>query len=157
MLPYTVERDGKQSSKQVWGLFAKDDKVLVGGEGEFAVFQKNKLIDTFLLRSYQTQSNTHINVVYKDSQDRLWMGTYLNGILLYDLQNKKMTRIGKTSHEETLNVHCFYEDKNGSIWVGTESGLYIYENGKLEVAGFIQSQLPDTKIHGILRDKEDKL
>ena len=82
MLPYTVERDGKQSSKQVWGLFAKDDKVLVGGEGEFAVFQKNKLIDTFLLRSYQTQSNTHINVVYKDSQDRLWMGTYLNGILL---------------------------------------------------------------------------
>lgn len=85
------------------------------------------------------------------------MGTYLNGILLYDLQNKKMTRIGKTSHEETLNVHCFYEDKNGSIWVGTESGLYIYENGKLEVAGFIQSQLPDTKIHGILRDKEDKL
>ena len=95
--------------------------------------------------------------MYKDSQDRLWMGTYLNGILLYDPQNRKMTRIGKTSHEETLNVHCFYEDKNGSIWVGTESGLYIYENGKLEVAGFIQSQLPDTKIHGILRDKEDKL
>ena len=157
MLPYTVERDGKQSSKQVWGLFAKDDKVLVGGEGEFAVFQKNKLIDTFLLRSYQTQSNTHINIIYKDSQDRLWMGTYLNGILLYDPQNKKMTRIGKTSHEETLNVHCFYEDKNGSIWVGTESGLYIYENGKLEMAGFIQSQLPDTKVHGILRDKEDKL
>lgn len=157
MLPYTVERDGKQSGKQVWGLFAKDDKVLVGGEGEFAVFQKNKLIDTFLLRSYQTQSNTHINIIYKDSQDRLWMGTYLNGILLYDPQNKKMTRIGKTSHEETLNVHCFYEDKNGSIWVGTESGLYIYENGKLEMAGFIQSQLPDTKVHGILRDKEDKL
>ena len=90
-------------------------------------------------------------------RSRLWMGTYLNGILLYDLQNKKMTRIGKTSHEETLNVHCFYEDKNGSVCVGTESGLYIYENGKLEVAGFIQSQLPDTKIHGILRDKEDKL
>ena len=93
-------------------------KYWLGGEGEFAVFQKNKLIDTFLLRSYQTQSNTHINIIYKDSQDRLWMGTYLNGILLYDPQNKKMTRIGKTSHEETLNVHCFYEDKKGVSGLG---------------------------------------
>lgn len=155
MLPYTVEKSGKQSNKQVWGLFAEEDEVLVGGEGEFAVFRKNKLMDTFTLRSLQ--SNTHVNVVYKDSRERLWMGTYLNGILLLNPRDRKMTCIGKTAHEGTLNVHCFYEDKDGSIWIGTESGLYVYKDGQLEVANFIQSQLPDTKIHGILRDKEGKL
>ena len=26
---------------------------------------------------------THINVIYEDRQERLWLGTYKNGILLY--------------------------------------------------------------------------
>lgn len=155
MLPYTVEKGTKQSNRQVWGLFAENDEVLVGGEGEFAVFQKNKLKETFAL--HPLQPNTHINVVYKDSRGKLWMGTYLNGILLLDPKIRRMARIGKTPHEGTLNVHCFYEDKDGSLWIGTESGLYIYKDDELQLANFIQSQLPDIKIHGILRDKEGKL
>lgn len=155
MLPYMAEKRGKQSS-QIWGLFAEDDWVTAGGEDEFALFRDNELKAAIRLPLELTKQNTHINVMYKDSKDRFWLGTYLCGILL-QAPGRAVTRIGDTPFRAALNVHCFYEDRDGSIWIGTESGLFRYADNRLEAMDHIQSQLPDNKIHGILRDKEGKM
>ena len=43
------------------------------------------------------------------------------------------------------------------MWIGTENGLYSYQNGAIVEEKEINNQLEDKMIYGILRDKEGKL
>lgn len=99
---------------------------------------------------------THINVIYQDKQERLWLGTYKNGILLYTPKDGRITRIGDKG-SEFLDICSFSEDINGKIWIGTQTGIYSYFNNQLSYEKELNAQLPDIMVHGIIRDKNGKL
>ncbi len=153
ILPYYMENEGKSINRQVWGMVAIDNKVWITGEEDIISFINGKRDYSSNISSLYTIPNSHVNVAYKAKNNEIWLGTYMNGILIYNSETNKITRL---KSEENLNVNCFYEDGK-NMYIGADQGIYKYENGIIEVAQEFQSQLPDKMIHGILRDKEGKL
>ena len=101
-------------------------------------------------------TNTYQCDIYQDKQERLWLGTYKNGILLYTPKDGRITRIGDKG-SEFLDICSFSEDINGKIWIGTQTGIYSYFNNQLSYEKELNAQLPDIMVHGIIRDKNGKL
>ena len=155
-IPYTIEKQGKINNKQVWGLWADNNLIWLGGEGELGIHEKGKETKTFSLHQCRLHPQTHINVIYQDKQERLWLGTYKNGILIYTPKDGRITRIGDKD-SEFLDICSFSEDTNGKIWIGTQTGIYSYFNNQLSYETELNAQLPDIMVHGIIRDKNGKL
>ena len=155
-IAYTIEKQGKINNKQVWGLWADNHQIWLGGEGELGIFEKGKKTKKFSLHECRLHPQTHINVIYQDKQERLWLGTYKNGILLYTPKDGRITRIGDKG-SEFLDICSFSEDINGKIWIGTQTGIYSYFNNQLSYEKELNAQLPDIMVHGIIRDKNGKL
>lgn len=155
-IAYTIEKQGKINNKQVWGLWADNHQIWLGGEGELGIYEKGKKTKNVSLHECRLHPQTHINVIYQDKQERLWLGTYKNGILLYTPKDGRITRIGDKG-SEFLDICSFSEDINGKIWIGTQTGIYSYFNNQLSYEKELNAQLPDIMVHGIIRDKNGKL
>ena len=155
-IAYTIEKQGKINNKQVWGLWADNHQIWLGGEGELGIYEKGNKQKNFSLHECRLHPQTNINVIYQDKQERLWLGTYKNGILLYTPKDGRITRIGDKG-SEFLDICSFSEDINGKIWIGTQTGIYSYFNNQLSYEKELNAQLPDIMVHGIIRDKNGKL
>src|SRR5690606_11727322 len=60
-----------------------------------------------------------------DHKGRIWMGTYMGGLLYYDPVLKKTGEIGVGTNEDQLNhsdIFCLKEDRNGDLWIGSNGG-----------------------------------
>ena len=56
-----------------------------------------------------------------------------------------------------LDVCCFYEESDGKILIGTQTGVYSFKDGKINKETKINRLLQNSMIHGICRDKNGKL
>ena len=158
-IAYAVEQQEKTKNKQVWGLWAdRENQIWLGGERELGVYQKGKKTWTFPLHEPLLHPQTHINVIHEDRKQRLWLGAYKNGVLLYNPKDRTITRIGDKA-SEALDVCCFYEDTDGKIWIGTQTGIYSSsgEGKELAYEKELTEQAPDVMVHGIWKDKSGRL
>lgn len=65
----------------------------------------------------------HINSLYIDFQDVMWVGTSKRGIAYTCLNSTSFKRI---SYPELNDVNCILEDSKGSIWYGTDGkGVFM--------------------------------
>lgn len=152
-LPYQMRRYGAYANKQVWGINVDTGgRLWLGGENEVAIFVKGRMKEVL---NPQAVKNTHVNVIYTDRSGDLWMGMYLDGVMIYRHRTGQMERLSDAY--PNLDVRCFYEDEDGKMWIGTESGIYSYESGRFACEDSINNQLADNMIHSILRDKQGKL
>jgi ligand-binding sensor domain-containing protein/signal transduction histidine kinase/DNA-binding response OmpR family regulator len=97
--------------------------------------------------------------LYRDSENRIWIGTEDRGICYYDENSKYFVRIKDFPN---VCVRAFAEDPDGNIWMGTEDGLYIYtpETGKFtnhKQNYNDKHSLNDNAIYAIFRDREDNM
>lgn len=154
-LAYNTLRDGALTDKQVWGL-AIDNKsrIWLGGENEIAVFSADMKLQKILSLTAKASPHTHASVIFKDKKGTIWLGLYKDGILTCNPYTEEITRI--EMEDKRADICCFYEENN-KIWIGTQNGLYSYENGKIVEEKEINEQLPDIMIHGIQRDRQGKL
>ncbi len=65
----------------------------------------------------------HIRTVYRDKEDRLWIGTDGKGSFLY--VNKKIHRLPDGPGGAFQSIHSFIEDGRGNFWLPTNNGLYM--------------------------------
>ncbi|WP_195429843.1 sensor histidine kinase [Clostridium sp. D46t1_190503_E9] len=107
-------------------------------------------------------SDKHIGKVHNnyfilsDSKDNLWLATN-NGIMRYAADNKDVDILRKNasvSSSLTSNViTCFYEDFNGTIWIGTDKGVNILNTNNQFNYILDQVNLGDKSIVSILENK----
>ena len=99
----------------------------------------------------------NIHALFYDN-DKLWVGTFSEGLFVVDLNTGKVKNYLKTSTLESLsdnNVYSIYKDYIGTIWVGTMTGLHRYNSisdSFVRVGEMITSQVND-----ILEDFDGKL
>lgn len=155
ILAYNTLKDGYLTDKQVWGLSIDQNSYLwLGGENEIAVFNPEMNISKIISLKGQANPHTHVSVIYKDTDGLLWLGLYKDGILTCNPKTEKITRI--PIDEKSADICCFYED-NHKLWIGTQNGLYAWENDKITEEKEINAQLPDLMVHGIQKDRQGKL
>lgn len=73
--------------------------------------------------------------IYADSRGTLWAGTAERGLYQYNKTSEQFTEFPlKGISEKAQYIRCLREDMLGNLWIGTESGLYIYnyDNGACE-------------------------
>ena len=88
--------------------------------------------------------------IYQDSQDRIWVGTWGGGLALR--QKNGWRTFTKRSGLHCNEVTCIREDKDGCIWIATDQGLHIYEDGRIKEAG-----LTGKSILNMTFDREGRL
>ena len=64
---------------------------------------------------------SNVKVLFKDSRNRLWIGTNDAGVLM--MENGQFMRWGRADGLESLTIRNFAEDKDGYIYIGTISGI----------------------------------
>ena len=110
-------------------------------------------------------SGNQIRIVYTDPLNRIWIGTFNNGLNLYDRQNDKFlhyrqqteNKQGLTS-DHILSI-LVQESAPDIVWIGTfGGGLNRLDLASGEVSSFTKKDgLPNNVIYGILNDDKGNL
>lgn len=156
-LHYTTEKQGKLRYKQVWSLCLDHNKQLwMGGESELVLCKKGEKIQIIPLPTSISHPRAFIRALHEDNSGRIWIGTWESGLYYYEPDKRKFTSIGK-DETQLSDIRCFYEERDGKLWIGSRNGLYTYRNGKLNDETLLNEQLDDRIVHGIYRDPQGKL
>lgn len=108
--------------------------VLQTGDGYVWIGSYGGLIryDGTTFRNYSSEgaiASSSIRMLFEDSQGRLWIGTNDQGVYLYE--DGKFTLYQNANRQEFLSVRDFAEGEDGTIYVGTTSGLAKVEGTEL--------------------------
>ncbi|MEO9872793.1 ligand-binding sensor domain-containing protein [Ekhidna sp.] len=96
--------------------------------------------------------------VFQTKDGKLWIATDKD-ILIYDPQNDSISHFSPTSMSSQGNKHILTikEDRHGTKWIGTLTGLIKLEDGKETLINSSNSNLPSDYIQSILFDKNHDL
>lgn len=109
--------------------------------------------------------------IYVDTRRNLiWIGSWKNGVVIYDPHTGKHARITAGNNTESLRsnqVSAITADTGGNVWVATENGLSVIPHDsnpfvKKIVNTYLPDRLNQTSIHGsiikaVYVDNHDKL
>lgn len=119
-----------QSMQRITELYTDTNNLLLIGaenEGLYAYSLLDGELEkyTFDPANKKSISSNSIWSICKDRQNRLWFGTYSDGVCLIDNNFSKFTHYKSGSSNKGLsynNISDFAEDENGNIWIGTDGG-----------------------------------
>jgi signal transduction histidine kinase/DNA-binding response OmpR family regulator/ligand-binding sensor domain-containing protein len=103
-------------------------------------------------------SSNIIFSILPEGKNKLWVGTRLGGLNLFDTRSEKfITYKNDTNNSRSLlndDILCLSKDATGTLWIGTSLGLSALEslqNGKAVFKNYIEKDgLPNNTIHGIV-------
>jgi len=90
----------------------------------------------------------------EDKQGRIWILGFVSGVWMLD--GGRYTQFGVENTLAHDEVYALYEDKYGSIWMGTPGGVSKYGKGIFEVYD-MDFSLPDNHIISVFLDSEGTL
>ncbi|MCC9136188.1 two-component regulator propeller domain-containing protein [Pontibacter silvestris] len=126
---------------------------------EFKIYRNNPK-DSKSLRS------NDITTLYEDRQGRLWIGSNLGGLSLYDRTTDSFVHFFEgadskpgLSHKDVTSI---YEDGQGNLWIGTNWGLNLVNKKATKITHFLpDSTLDHALSHGtinaVFEDTKDNL
>lgn len=92
---------------------------------------------------FDSLSSTSVRTIYRDSHQRLWIGSGL-GLISYDLPTHKFIYWHKESKDGDM-VSSFKEDSHGNVWIGRGKGLQVYSYTQNKITQ-IPLLIPSTNI-----------
>ncbi len=99
-----------------------------------------------------------IDGAIQDRAGNIWFWSNGEGIYRYD--GKRFTHFTKKDGLCDSTVYALCEDRNGTIWVGTQKGLCRYDGKHFKPVSIISAlnpPKPDNSVWSILEDKKGKL
>ncbi len=89
---------------------------------------------TMRIRHTDVPGTEHMNPysLLLDSRRRLWVGTKFNGLFRFSPTGKNFVRFTAEEYPgiSVNNILSLIEDRDGTVWVGTASGLSVYDEKK---------------------------
>lgn len=87
----------------------------------------------------------------------IWVCTATQGLWHYNLATGSLTKYTKENILPNNQVHCVNQDKQGNIYIGTNSGLVILlTNGKTLLYTELNGML-NRRVEAIIRDNENRM
>lgn len=120
---------------------------------------------SFSFRHYKVEDGLSENSVFcslQDSKGFMWFGTK-EGLNRFDGSNFVVfhRQPNKKNSLENSFVHALFEDKNKTIWVGTEAGIYLYDYIKNSFSYFDKKTEDNIQIRqsvsSIIQDKKGNI
>lgn len=89
-------------------------------------------------------SHNIITCLFRDKNNRLWVGTHGGGVNLYDQKQNRFINISKADGLPSNLIFSIEEDQKGKLWISTNKGLVCYDpktgtSDKFDVADGLQA------------------
>lgn len=111
--------------------YDENDNIWLGTEGGGINKLTEKLFTFEKFPLSFTDEDLNVSVVYRNSLDQYWIGTYGNGTYLLDKNYNLIDHLTADKNTESIcgnTIRSIAEDKNGSLWFGSDSdGLSYYD------------------------------
>tara|TARA_R110001592_G_scaffold363328_1_gene684146 strand:- start:3568 stop:7653 length:4086 start_codon:yes stop_codon:yes gene_type:complete len=95
-----------------------------------------------------------------DKDQNLWIGTHLEGLYFINFESKKIKKFVNIQNDPNSlsdnSVTSLIEDNSGKIWIGTESGLNLYNTKKNKISQ-VQLENNNTSIRKIFEDSNKNI
>jgi len=98
--------------------------------------RKRKKFYHYKLEPKNKRSLSHNNVrtIFEDKYGSIWIGTYGGGLNRYNRRRNRFTRFVNDPHDPNNptrlshnRVKTIFEDRSGTLWIGTNGGLNRYD------------------------------
>lgn len=102
-----------------------------------------------------------IHHVLAASDGNIWVGTISSGVDILDTNTGRFTHITHNNTPGSLpdnNVYYLYDDKKGTMWVGTQGGLTAVNMRTRQLTNYtVKNGLPNNVVFSILEDNMQNL
>ena len=149
----------------VWSIFQAGNKMWIGTlTGGINVYDfKSKTFQHHPLEKEFNIKPKDITKILKDSKNRQWFGSEVDGAYCYDSSQGTLINLKRNNINTNFpsnDVRDIFEDSKGNIWFATQKGgLAKYENlDYKKIKNYtIKEGLPSNNIRKILEDKHGNL
>ncbi len=141
----------------VYSIYQLNNKnILIGTEnGLYSLNPHTNVVNNYnsLLKKYEI--NTVLSLL-EDNQGNIWIGSYGQGIIVYNPVTKKETKL-LADKNFGGTVMKMIQDKSGAVWVATyKDGLYYINPNNYSVKRYTTQQgLPSNNIYFVYENKTD--
>ena len=109
----------KSSSSKIW---------VSANNGRFTLFDMDKGEG----ERFQIPGSDALIFSLIEHKEKLWLGTFGDGLISMDLNSKEFEEIGDVNssgdyNDETENIQRLMVDGQNNFWVGTDDGLYLFD------------------------------
>ena len=138
-----------------YSLLDNGDNLYVGSMVGLMHFDKHskRFTPCELVHDYPELSNILVWSLFRDSSNRLWIGTE-KGLYVHQA-GKPLRQLTETvgNSQTYITAYCIHEDVNKHIWVASTNGLFHYAPDMRQVAQYtIHDGLSNNCLYGILED-----
>ena len=110
------------------------NRLWIGTDEGLCLYNRN--LNTFERIDLQKNKSQIMSVksIIEDNNGNLLLGTLNDGLLKLNINSRKITKIRlDIPHSHNYLINCLAKDKSGTIYLGTNTGLKIFDNAKNEV------------------------
>ncbi len=128
--------EGKKMQYPVYSLFVDEMDILwVGADVLGLLTTKINKTNFHIFPSKQDETETNsffTNAIYEESNTKLWIGGYQQGVMLFDKQANKLSSFLLPNTLETKDakniVTLVKKDENNNFWIGSSGYLFVRED-----------------------------
>jgi signal transduction histidine kinase/ligand-binding sensor domain-containing protein/DNA-binding response OmpR family regulator len=150
-------------SNAVMAIYKDKKDVLWVGTDNDGLYALNENMQP--IRHYEQSVPATILCILESKNGQLWLGSYLNGLALFDPATGHCTYFNQTQNgiQPPNKVYCVEEDNKGNLWIGSYGdGLYRFDIASQTLtAHYLEdgtgSQLANNWINNLFYDKNGLL
>jgi ligand-binding sensor domain-containing protein/class 3 adenylate cyclase/predicted metal-dependent HD superfamily phosphohydrolase len=183
ILKHHFNTNGSLANDQVWSLFQDSNgRIWAGTNNGVSCFRgpmNESSSNIYFVNFYKgtgTNSISHnvVKTIYEDSEKNIWIGTDGGGLNKITFRNKNTHQLSDYriySYQENKEiagslcnnvVYAVFEDRSGSIWIGTNNGLNKFDPEKQSFGHIMHllnnvNSLPESNVWSILEDRKGYL
>lgn len=114
--------DEKNGHKNPWiyKLAFDESKVWIGTQKGVFIYENGKIIQ---FDKNEALNSSTVYTILIDKKGNIWFGTFQNGVIFYDKSKNSFQQFSLEQGMLSEFIFSFYERKDGSVLVGTRTGL----------------------------------
>jgi signal transduction histidine kinase/ligand-binding sensor domain-containing protein len=95
--------------------------------------------------------------MFEDRRGRFWIGTFRNGVILFDPLNRSVRSLNQTSGLTNNRVNSVWEDASGKIWLATQTGVDILDPKEDTIRSYSKKEgLSNENALSVFEDKKNR-
>ncbi|MDL2213489.1 response regulator [Bacteroides sp. OttesenSCG-928-D19] len=151
-VPMILKNGRVERSHVISIIERKDGTIIIGtsGEGIYQLMEEEgellaKQVDSF-------GPSSHINCIYEDQEENLWISTEDRGLFLLTKDNRLINSFGP-NNVTMHNISSICEDKDGNLLVGSMShGLFVLDKNTSAFVSICYPENPNLPIKKLYPD-----
>lgn len=143
--------NGSRKLDRHYGMAAdKEGNVWIGGENRLTLLADGKVKKTRQIIPNGERTEALVYAIMADAGSNLWLGMNDAGVIVYSPRTDSFTPVDLG--ESMLDIHAFWQDNDGKIWIGSENGVFTYDCGKIRKEDALNDSLTSKVVYALCGD-----